>query len=156
MDTKLLLPNRYKWIGLILLLPSLILGISNLYNDFRFEFLTIKNTGRGAFDGDVNLTDEFALTGTILALLFIAFAREKQEDEYIESIRLKSLQWAVLVNYSLLLIATWLVHGSHGFTFIDVMIYNMLTVLIIFIVRFHLVLGKNNVRKPEYLDHLTN
>jgi peptidoglycan/LPS O-acetylase OafA/YrhL len=150
MEFTLLLPNKFKKVGLLLLLPSFILGIFNLYYEFEFGFLTIENTAKGDFGGDINLTDELALTGTILGLLFIAFAREKQEDEYIESIRLKSLQWAVLVNYFLLLIATWLVHGGHGFTFIDVMIYNMLTVLIIFIVRFHLVLRKNKVNNPEY------
>jgi FlaA1/EpsC-like NDP-sugar epimerase len=149
MEFALLLPNKFKRIGLLLLLPSFILGIFNLYHEFEFGFLTIKNTAKGDFDGDINLTDEFALTGTIVGLLFIAFAREKQEDEYIQSIRLKSLLWAVLVNYLFLLIATWLVHGSHGFTFIDVMIYNMLTVLIIFIVRFHLVMRKNKDYNPE-------
>ena len=150
MQFSLLLPNKFKRIGLLLLLPSFILGIFNLYHQFEFGFLTIKNTAKGYFDGDINLTDELALTGMIVSLLFIAFAREQQEDEYIDSIRLKSLQWAVLVNYSLLLIATWLVHGSSGFTFIDVMIYNMLTVLIIFIVRFHLVLRNNRIKNPEY------
>jgi len=40
----------------------------------------------------------------------------------------------------LLFAATWFVHG---FNFIDVMVYNMLTVLIIFIVRFHIVLLRN-------------
>lgn len=156
MNSKLLLPNKYKRIGLFLLPPSLLLGILNLYDEFRFEFLTIENTAKeGMFESDINLTDEFALTGTIISLLFIAFAREKQEDEYIESIRLKSLKWAVLVNYGLLLIATWLIHGSHGFTFLDVMIYNMLTVLIIFIIRFNLVLRKNRVKNQETLDSIT-
>jgi hypothetical protein len=153
MDSKLLLPNKFKRIGLILLPPSLLLGIFNLYDNFSFEFLTIENTAKeGMFESDINLTDEIALTGTIVSLLFIAFAREKHEDEYIESIRLKSLQWAVLVNYALLLIATWLIHGGHGFTFLDVMIYNMLTVLIIFIIRFHLVLRKNGVKNQETLE----
>jgi len=151
MDSKLLLPNKYKRIGLILLPPSLLLGILYLYDDLRFEFLTIENTAKkGMFESDINLTDELALTGTIVSLLFIAFAREKQEDEYIDSIRLKSLKWAVLVNYGLLLLATWLIHGGHGFSFLDVMIYNMLTVLIIFIIRFHLVLRKNRINKPEH------
>jgi hypothetical protein len=56
------------------------------------------------------------------------------------------LQWAVLVNYLLLFIANWTVYG---FNFLNVMIYNMLTVLIIFIVRFHFVLRKNNSSIPE-------
>jgi hypothetical protein len=36
--------------------------------------------------------------------------------------------------------SSWLVHG---FAYIDVMMYNMLTVLIIFIIRFHYTLRKN-------------
>jgi len=140
MESSLLLPNRYKRIGLIILVPSLILGILVRFFDFQFSFLTL-HIGKTHFNGNnihleenINLTDELALTGIITALLFIAFAREKTEDEYIAHTRLESLKWAVLINYLLLLLATWLVHG---FAYIDVMMYNMLTVLIIFIVRFN-------------------
>ena len=47
------------------------------------------------FDDKINFTDEMALTGIILALLFIAFASEKKEDEFINRTRLESWQWAV-------------------------------------------------------------
>jgi len=148
MESKLLLPNRYKRIGLILLIPSLALGILVRFFDFQFSFLTLQfvktriNSKDMHLEDTINLTDEMALTGIIVALLFIAFAREKTEDEYIAQTRLESLKWAVLINYILLLVATWLVHG---FGYIDVMMYNMLTVLIIFIIRFNYVL--NNSKK---------
>jgi len=148
MESSLLLPNRYKRIGLIILLPSLVLGILVRFFDFQFSFLTLP-FAKSAINGknihledNINLTDEVALTGIIAALLFIAFAREKTEDEYIAHTRLESLKWAVLINYMLLLAATWLVHG---FAYIDVMMYNMLTVLIIFITRFNYTL--NNSKK---------
>jgi hypothetical protein len=125
----------------------MVLGILVRFKDFTFSFLTLKDRGyplvkENGFnlDEDINFTDETALTGIIIALLFIAFAREKQEDEFIGKLRLESLQWAVVVNYILLIIATWLVHG---FSYIDVMMYNMLTILIFFIIRFHLVLFRN-------------
>lgn len=147
MKSSLLLPSRYKIIGILLLIPSLVLGILYRFREFSFDFLTLKQSQKQAlgdktinFDEQINLTDEFALTGLIVGLLFIAFARQKQEDEFIYHTRLKSWQWAVLINYGLLLVATWFVHG---FNFIDVMMYNMLTVLIIFIVRFHIVLLRN-------------
>ena len=147
MRSSLLLPNKFKRIGIVLLIPSLILGALFRFRDFAFDFLTLPfgktiSTGSLNLDEQINLTDELALTGIIIGLLFIAFAREKQEDEYIGSIRLESLQWAVLTNYILLIIATWLVHG---FAYIDVMMYNMLTVLIIFIIRFHLVLRRSGI-----------
>ncbi len=143
MESSLLLPNRYKRIGMLLLLPSLALGILVRFFDVAFSFLTLRiakttiNSNNLHLEDNINLTDELALTGIIIALLFIAFAREKTEDEYIAHTRLASLKWAVLINYVLLLLATWLVHGLG---YIDVMMYNMLTVLIIFIVRFHYVL----------------
>ena len=146
MKSTLLLPSRYKKIGILMLIPSLILGILVRFNDFSFDFLTL-TTGHSYvkskplnFDEVINFTDEMALTGIIVALLFIAFAREKQEDEFISKLRLESLQWAVLINYVLLLIATWLIHG---FSYIDVMMYNMLTILIFFILRFHVLLFRN-------------
>ena len=141
MQTKLLLPNRYKFIGFTIFLISLVLGIMVRFSEFQFEALTIVVKGKKVteFDSSLNLTDEFALTGIIISLLFIAFAREKNEDEFITKTRLESWQWAVLINYILLLLATWAVHGL---AFIDVMMYNMLTIPIIFIIRFHYVLYK--------------
>ena len=150
MESSLLLPNRYKRIGLLILVPSLVLGILVRFFDFQLSFLTLQyfktgiNTKNMHLEDAINLTDELALTGIIVSLLFIAFAREKTEDEYIAHTRLESLKWAVLINYLLLLLATWLVHG---FSYIDVMMYNMLTVLIIFIVRFNYVL--NNSKKSS-------
>jgi uncharacterized membrane protein len=143
MNSKLLLPGRFKKWGILLLLPSLALGILVRFFDFRFDFLTVSwKTSNKLFENDnINFTDEIALTGIILGLIFIAFSREKNEDEFINRTRLESLQWAVLINYGLLIVATWLVHGLN---YIDVMMYNMLTVLIIFIIRFHMVLRRNN------------
>ncbi|MBC7848221.1 MAG: hypothetical protein H7Y31_00725 [Chitinophagaceae bacterium] len=147
MTSKLLLPQRFRIIGLLLLIPSLILGLLYRFRDYSIEALSLnRSTKLVEEDGfnlneKVNLTDEMALTGIILSLVFIAFARQKHEDEFIHHNRLQSWQWAVIVNYVLLLIATWFVHGLG---YLDVMMYNMLTVLIIFIVRFHFINFKNN------------
>lgn len=142
MESKLLLPNRYKLIGLIIFILFLILGIAVRFYDFGFTLFQFVQAGKNIFANQrQDLTDEIALTGLIAGLLLIAFSREKQEDEFISKIRLESLQWAVLINYILLLIATWVVYN---FSYIDVMMYNMLTVLLIFILRFHIILWRNN------------
>jgi hypothetical protein len=143
MKPRLLLPNRFKLIGLILAVPSLALGIAVRFFEFGFSFLNyVKQYDilSGKITDTRNYTDELALSGIIISFLFIAFAREKQEDEFITRLRLESLQWAVLINYILLLITTWIVYE---FAFIDVMMYNMLTVLLLFILRFHILLWKN-------------
>jgi hypothetical protein len=147
MRHRLLLPNRYKFIGLFALIPFLALGIAVRFFDFGFTFLTRKsiwNLSAGRHTSNItdyqNNSDELALSGIIISLLLIAFSREKQEDEFISQLRLESLQWAVLINYLLLLAATWIVYQ---FAYLDVMMYNMLTVLLLFILRFHILLWKN-------------
>ena len=137
MKNKLLLSKKYKLIGIIVLFPFVILGILNVYKDFQLSFLQLPLTDQylNSFDfNDKNFTNEVALSGVIVGLLLIAFSREKMEDEFINKIRLESWQWAVLINYILLLFANWLIYGTE---FLQVMLYNMLTILIIFIIRFH-------------------
>lgn len=141
MKPKLLLPNRYKLIGLLILIPSLVLGIAVYFFEFSFSFLNTRPNEGLNLDPSTDFTDEVALTGMIIGLLLIAFSREKEEDEFINKIRLESLQWAILFNYILLLIATWAVYGLD---FIDVMVYNMLTILLIFIIRFHILIWRND------------
>ncbi len=146
MNPSLLLPHRYKLIGWLLFIPFLVLGILWRFWDVELDFLTLsfmKTTVSGKnfnlTDSSLNFTDEVAFTGIITGLLFIAFAKEKREDEFISRTRLVSLQWAVLINYILLILASWFIHGL---AFIDVLMYNMLTVLLLFIIRFHLVLNR--------------
>jgi hypothetical protein len=130
MSRALLIPNHYKRLGFIIFVPFFILGAIHLFADFNLEFLNF-------------LTDEVALTGTIIGLMLIAFSQEKIEDEFIGTLRLQSLQWAVIINYILLIIASWVFYGM---AYLHVMIYNMLTIPIIFIIRFHYVLAKNKAQ----------
>jgi hypothetical protein len=88
-------------------------------------------------DISFTLMGAFFIVGGIL----VGFSKEKNEDEYIANLRLSSLLWAVLVNYLLLLFAFLFVYG---WVFLDIMIYNMFTVLIIFIARFNYLLFRNN------------
>jgi hypothetical protein len=86
----------------------------------------------------------FLLKKSVLFLggaMLVAFSKEKTEDEFIVNIRLTSLLWALLVNNILLLIAFVFIYGT---TFFSVMVYNMFTVLIIFILRFNYLLYKNS------------
>ena len=150
MKSKLLLTHYFKWIGLLLLIPCVILGAFFMHADFTFEMLQVEAGRQAKFisANNNNLTDELALTGIIISLLMMAFAKEKKEDEFIHFIRLESWQWAVLVNFVLLLLATWLLYD---FDFLNVMVYNMLTVLVIFIIRFQFVVWRN--KKGEHKSY---
>jgi small-conductance mechanosensitive channel len=147
MKTKLLFPNRFKRIGWILLVPSTILGILIIFNDFSFDFLDLKVFavfsddffGSDTIFGLVknNITDEIVGILFIIGALFVAFSKEKQEDEFIAKTRLESLVWATYINYVILILCFMFFYDG-GFWW--VMIINMFTILIFFIFRFYLIL----------------
>lgn len=150
METKFLFPNRYKKIGWIFFIISALLWVYVTVTESEFSFLQTKTFAIAAnefFDKDkffcmvdVNLT--YSLIGVlfIIGSLLIVFSKEKVEDEFIMKLRLSSFQWAVLVNYLLLLFLFLFVYGA---SFLTVMVYNMFSVIILYIVRFNYLLLKN-------------
>jgi hypothetical protein len=70
----------------------------------------------------------------------VAFAKEKHEDEFIAKIRLESFLWATYINYAILLFSFLFFYGI-GFMY--VMIFNMFTIIILFIVRFNYILYRS-------------
>lgn len=148
MKNSYLFPSYFKKIGWILLPLFLLFSISVLYmqKDWGLNVDTFALLETGIGDDALwfkisrqDLGDEIAFLGMTLSLLFIAFSKQKEEDEYISQIRLESLIWAVIANYVILTAATWLVYG---FAYFQVTIYNMFTVLVLFIIKFHLALYK--------------
>jgi len=87
-----------------------------------------------------NVSDEIASILIIIGGIMVSFSKTKDEDEYISKIRMESLIWATYVNYAILLLAVIFVFDMG---FFNVLIYNMFTVLIFFLVRFHYVLFKS-------------
>ena len=150
MANKLLLPHRWKTLGWLLSVPAFLAGLFYLASDnpdliqvavpaWMDRFLWMDGA---IFNGDgqqhiLSLLDELIALPLLAGLLLLAFSAEKVEDEWIQRVRLESLQWAVLINTLLLMLFTVLVHGSAYFT---VMIYNMFTPLLIFVGRFYYVL----------------
>jgi len=147
MEPRFLFPHRFKVIGWVIAVSSIILGLFVLINDLRFDFLTVKvpfnyffadeflsSDDKGNEFSIFNFTDEIATIGSIVGLLLIAFSKVKYEDEYVSKLRLESLQWAVYVNFFLLVVSTILIHGM---SYYIVIVYNMFTPLIIFIIRFY-------------------
>ena len=88
-----------------------------------------------------NVLNEIIGVILIISGLMVAFSKEKQEDEFISKLRLESLVWATYVNYAVLLVSMLFVFGI---SFLWVMIFNMFTILLFFIVRFNWQLRKLN------------
>ena len=152
MKTKFLLPPNYKVFGWILLAIALILYLwVNVVGDIPFlsnakilciyysEANLFKNPASSKFFQWHQTDIQPDVIGILLIIgcLLVAFSRLKVEDEYIAKIRLESLVWSTCVNFILLIIA---IIAIWGVDFIMVMEYNMVTILILFVLRFHWVL----------------
>lgn len=156
MYNKILLPNKFKKIGWFIFIPAIILGVSLSLTGFEASWLNgkvfalfneeiIGNSQSFVFI-KTNITNTVAGVLFITGAMFVGFSREKKEDEYISNLRLSSLLWAVCASYFLLLLAFIFVYGTAFFT---VMIYNMFTILIIFITRFNYILYKSYKSVPD-------
>lgn len=146
MKNNLLLPSKYKVFGWILFLVSTVLYIycCIIYPDSHSG----KNLSIPGFTwtypdlfilGDNELTTLMLTSGILIGLLMICFSREKNEDEYISLIRLRSWQWAVLVYFGILFVVNLLVYGGEFAVFA---LYNMLTIFLVFIIKFYYSLFK--------------
>jgi hypothetical protein len=151
MKASNLLPFKVKRLGWLILLPSLLLGVAVMYFEYEigdFE-LVIPYTKDFLNSNPItnNLTDELASVLFMASLILIAFSEEKEEDEFVSMVRLESLQWSVYFNYGLLIVTILFVYDM---AFFQVLIYNMYSILIFFILRFNYVLRvKFNPSKIE-------
>jgi hypothetical protein len=137
-----LLPNIYKKIGWISLPFTLAFGIAVYYFEFEIsgfviDYPPISDGFLSDLPSGNNLTNEVALSLFLISLFFISFSKEKHEDEFVNHVRLTSLQWAVIFNTVILFVANWIVYD---FAYISVMMYNMFSTLIFYIVRFNILL----------------
>ncbi len=147
MKTRFLFPYRYKILGWILLVPSVILGVLAILSDvalFELDTSVFALYDGGIFDTakafrliENNIFDEVIAIAAIVGGVLAAFSREKNEDEYIAQIRLESLLWATYINYGFLLFSVVFIYGI---AFYQVLLLNMLTVLLIFLIRFNFIL----------------
>jgi len=136
MKTIPLLPNIFKKIGWISLPFTLAFAITVYYFEFRLNFFTDKSS-EDFLLGYQNYTDELALSLFLFSLFFISFSKEKNEDEFLNYLRLSSFQWAVIFNTTVLFVANWVFYLDN---FFQVMTYNMFSTLIFYIVRFNILL----------------
>lgn len=158
MKTKYLFPHRYKKIGWVILIPSVLIGLITFFLDYEpgfFDARVFTLWDEGFFEStkiftftDNNILNELLGVLIITSSILVGFSKEKHEDEFIAKIRLESLVWATYINYAILLIGLILVYGL---SFMWVMVFNMFTILLIFIIRFHWAVYKLN-RTSSYAE----
>ncbi|MCB0469680.1 MAG: hypothetical protein KDC51_03485, partial [Flavobacteriaceae bacterium] len=90
---------------------------------------------------DNTITDELVSLLIIIGGLLVGFSKEKVEDEFIYKLRKDSLVWAILFNYFILIATILLVYDL---TFFHILVFNMFTPLVFFIIRFNFLKYKAN------------
>ncbi|MDR1417137.1 MAG: hypothetical protein LBJ57_06945 [Prevotellaceae bacterium] len=163
MKTNFLLPNRFRAIGWIALIPAILLGYMVVFHDFEFSFLNIKvlsllHDGFDATPGITplpfqlwkvipdNFTQEAAGILFIVGAIFVAFSKEKDEDEYIAKIRLESLLWATYATFAMQIFCLLF---FYEFTFVRSMMVNLFTILIVFIARYYFIIYRSKYQRNE-------
>lgn len=130
-DKLFYLPARpYKLIGQFISVPLLVIIIFTV-------------TGSWFFKEDPNLKDwiQVFLMFLPVTLLVWGYSRQKDEDEFISTLRLDSMQLAVYVNYAILLLANFFFFFTD---FLMVMFFNLGTIVFFFVLRFNYILWKYN------------
>lgn len=139
MKTRFLFPYWCKYLGIALIIIHIpIVLLQKVHMD--------GSQGKSAdFFSDGHL---FFITTTLLVaigLFLIAFSKEKIEDELVSQLRLDSLQWAIYLNYLLLVISLILSDDTQ-----HILILNMWVPMLFLIIRFRWKMFQNTrVIKPE-------
>ncbi|GAA4281700.1 hypothetical protein [Gaetbulibacter aestuarii] len=151
MTTSYLLPHKWKTLGWVLLIIGLIGGVYLLFNDLESNLLKVPVFSifdepiigqKGNFHIIENsFMDELTSILIIIGGLIVGFTKERIEDEYIAKLRTESLIWAIVFNYAVLFLGIVFVYGL---SFFQVLVFNMFTPLLFFIIRFNFLKLKSN------------
>ena len=157
MKTQFLFPNKYKKMGWMLFVPSMIIQLIailfevNLDNYLNVKVLALYQDtfgNKSLFFSIIknSITDELLTISLIIGGILICFSKLKNEDEYISKIRDESLVWSTYLNYGLIVFFTIFLYGI---SYLNVLFYNMFTLILFFIIRFHYMIYKLNTANDD-------
>lgn len=150
MKKSYLFPTYFKKIGWIIISPVLLyILISIIFGlkwDSNFNMPAIYYGGDiGSLFAKSNNSGFFKIAETsfettilpiliVIGLSFIAFSKNKNEDEYISKIREQSLVWSMIVGYFIFILFTLFLYGT---AYISVVVYDIYIFLILFVCKFN-------------------
>lgn len=148
MISGLLIPHKYKFVGIILLLLGIIAAYLRFYLGIKPTYL---NLPVFAFYSSFletktfqvitnNISEEIVSLLLLLGLMFINFSKEVVENEIVNSIRLFSFSSSVLLNSVVLFFSVLFIYG---FAFVNLLMLNMFSQLLFYQIIFRIVYIKN-------------
>ncbi|MEG2070380.1 MAG: hypothetical protein RR034_03290 [Bacteroidales bacterium] len=154
MKTQILFPYKCKKIGWFIFIPAIIIGMLTLCLT-NFPEVSLKQLYQILFPnattenclfssqfgfGSGDIIETFIGILILVGGTLVGFSKNRQEDEFIEKLRFESLVLAIYVNNIILILCLIFIWGLN---FLSVMLYNMFTILIFFIVCFYIKLYLN-------------
>ena len=130
----LLFPHRFKKVGwaifpFILILDAVMMIM--IHTEVLENSSGVIHEILSIIDSSVELFTNIAIIGSIICMLLITCSKEEVEDEMISGIRQQALLFALYVNSAILIVASLI---FYSFDFLHVMMYNMFTIPLIFMV----------------------
>ncbi|HWZ05151.1 MAG TPA: hypothetical protein VNX40_16150 [Mucilaginibacter sp.] len=142
MKSRFLFPHKWRLVGYCCFAATMVFAIAlKLQHPEGYVYADLHQVpGSGhhlqpdtIIDQGTRWHNDIIISLIIFGLVLIAFSKEKIEDEQISQLRLDSLQWATYLNYAIFFICVLFIYGVH---FIPVLIFNTISPLIFFIIRF--------------------
>lgn len=136
---KLFLPNKIRIYGWVILLFGLILGVIRFYFGVKPEFLNIKVFAVYSKYFETNyfkvienhVSEELTALLILVGLFVISFTKEKIENESVSAIRYKSFILTFYINTLIIVLSFLFVYG---FGFINILVINVFSPFIIYII----------------------
>lgn len=135
MKQVFLLPNGFKWVGWILLITSLVVGVWGATLDFDYASSALLKP----LQLQGTLIVNYVVIGLWLGVIFVGCSREKVEDEMISRIRLNALLLAFYLQALFIMVATLV---CNSLDYLDIMTYNLVTYPVIFVVAYRWMLWR--------------
>lgn len=139
------MPRNFRFVGIIFFILGILIGIARFKYGFKPHSLDLKMFAiyssylESRYMEIIGNNSGEELTGFLLitGLFFIAFARERIEDDQMNFLRLKAFFISAYLNFSFLLVALLF---TFGFAFVYMLMVNMGFFLSIYIISFRILI----------------
>jgi len=130
-----LLPYYFKTIGTFLIVVGIVIAVLYLkfnlnYTTYVFAVLSIYLENQFFVITKTNIVDEVILILLLIGFGLMVFSQEKNESEYLNTLRAKALTFAVMANMIFMLFSIILIYGGG---FIGILIFNLFSVFIFYL-----------------------
>ncbi len=134
-----LLPRRFRFAGYVLTVFGILLSYVRFSVDLKLKPLNLKVFAfySAYFEKkyftiiENNFTEEAAMLFLLTGLMFIAFAKEKTENQLIRDLRLKALILAIYLDFMMIFLAVIFIYGL---AFVQFLVLNLFLMIFLYVI----------------------